>query len=150
MLETVTNWVNPDEKAYALVEINGAPLAITGKPGVGQHRYQVIWVNRNDTLAAYATDLGPAAKYRAGGLRVLALWEHTVAELQHIGDDFRSHGYLSDVDMELNHRKNTEETFLPRFEQYMEEGHRVLFNESSFGPGISKQRNGAAAKLRRR
>lgn len=139
-IETVTQWVKKDEKAYFLVEVDGPPKLILNKPGYGRRRYQVIWVNRNDTLAAYVTDLGESSTFAAKQFRIPSIWEHTVAELQAIAEDYRTYGYLDDQNYLLNMQKESEETFHKRFTDYAEEGHKILYNISEFGPGVNKQR----------
>lgn len=81
--------VLPDEKAYGLSEVN---LLSPWVVGVGQtmHRYQIIYVNRDDKLAEYREDLGSASGFSAIQFRIPSFWEHTVGELKDIAEDLRN------------------------------------------------------------
>lgn len=76
--------VNPDEKAYALVETN-----LQSPTFKGFHRYQLIIVNREDRMSEFRRDLGLAENFKARQFRIPALWLHTVGELQDMADDLR-------------------------------------------------------------
>lgn len=137
-LEAVTQYVNKDEKAYFLVEINSAPKAVLNTFGHGRRRYQIMWVNRNGVLAAYVVDLGEANAYAAKQLRIPSFWEHTVAELQDMAEKYRLYGYLADENYLAN--LQGESTFMQDAFRYAEEGRKILHNQSVFGPGVSKER----------
>lgn len=81
-----TTYANPDEAAYALVEMN----IMSPKPGAGWHRYQLIYVNRDDKLAEFRRDLGPREAFDSMQFRIPALWEHTVAELLDLATELRN------------------------------------------------------------
>lgn len=81
---TSTLFVHPDEKAYALVEVD-----LQSPTYKGFHRYQLIIVNREDRMAEFRRDLGLAENFNARQFRVPSLWLHTVGELQDIADDLR-------------------------------------------------------------
>ncbi len=54
-----TTWISEDEKCIGLYEIHEQ------SPGSrGFHRYQIIHVMRDDHIAEYREDLGPARKFR--------------------------------------------------------------------------------------
>lgn len=96
-LTLITDYVQPDEKAYRLVEIVMTPYAMSKgrrrfKPQtmVGRRRWQVIWVNRDDHLAQHITDMGDAKLYNRGPVNIPGLWEHTVAELREIANQWRN------------------------------------------------------------
>ncbi len=89
-----TNWLRPDELAYYLSEIN-----LPGKPGEGQHRYQIIGVIRESQMADCHIDMGPVDKFQGvDQLRIItsvitssdkteALY--TVAEAMDLADEIR-------------------------------------------------------------
>jgi len=81
-----TTYVEPDENAMALVEIN----LVSPKPGAGWRRYQIIYVNREDRLAEFRRDMGPKESFESMQFRIPALWEHTVAELLDMADEMRA------------------------------------------------------------
>ena len=96
-LTLITDYVRPDEKAYRLVEVVMTPYAMskgrkrfTPQTMVGRHRWQVVWVNRGDKLAQHITDMGDAKLYNRGPVNIPGLWEHTVAELREIADQWRN------------------------------------------------------------
>lgn len=93
-LEIVAPVVREDEPCYSLREW------VEQSPGYrGFHRYRIIKVIRNDRIAAYREDLGPANAFktyefvipggvmdeRTGRIEIL----HTVAELRHLADQIK-------------------------------------------------------------
>ncbi len=83
-----TTVVSMDEKAWNLSEVN-----LVGGPGEGLRRAQVITVNRNDQLADYFEDMGPADTFTSDQFRVPSFWEHTVGELREIAWWLREHPF---------------------------------------------------------
>jgi len=77
--------VNPDEKAWAYLEIQEQ------SPGSqGFTRYRVIYVNRDGNIAEYREDMGKAKNFKgAKQLHIPSIWEHTVAELLDLADYLR-------------------------------------------------------------
>ena len=84
--------VDPNEKALLLIERNE-----TRADYRGLHRYQTIFVARNDRLAKYMEDMGRATIWAAPELQVpggdpgkpLGEWQETVASLRDYAGDFR-------------------------------------------------------------
>ena len=145
MLTPIATTVSPDEKAYALVELNMTPYSFTkggrkGKPKswAGLHRYQVIMVNRGDRLAEYHRDMGDAALYPFGTLRIPSLWEHTVAQLQDIAATWRANEQKAHRNMlaELQGRSTLRRDAL----RLMEEVAKRKRRQSIYGPGVAIQR----------
>jgi hypothetical protein len=131
-----TDTVSPDEKAFRLSE-----LVLMAPEYSGFRRYQVIIVNRHDALAEYRHDLGPAGDFTAPEFQVLALWEHTVAELQDIAEQQRlGDDYWQKRTAELQ----AESTLIEDWHDQVEERRELIHNRSTFGPGYRKQRNGFA------
>lgn len=144
-LTPIAATISPDEKAYALIELNMTPYSFTKggrkfRPSSfsGLHRYQVIMVNRSDRLAEYHRDMGDAALYPFGPIRIPSLWEHTVAELQDIADDIRHHGFREQRNMlvELRGRSTLKRDALRLVEEVSKRRRR----QSVFGPAIGIQR----------
>lgn len=140
----IATTVSPDEKAFALIELNMTPYSFLkagrkGKPKSwsGMHRWQVIYVNRGDRLAEYHRDMGDAALYEVGSLRIPSLWEHTVAELQDIADNVRS---LKRQQRSMMAELQGESTLLRDAEAFVEEVYKRRRRRSVFGPAISVQR----------
>ena len=84
--------IDPDERALLLIERD------ENRPDFGGfRRYQTIFVSRNDTLAKYMEDMGPAEAYISPGLDIPggdpALpereWWETVGSLKEYADQFR-------------------------------------------------------------
>jgi len=87
-----TSEIWPDEKALLLIERDEmAP------DSYGFRRYQSIFVVRDDHLAKYMEDMGPAHLFLASGFDIpggdpgnpLGAWEETVGSLREWADTFR-------------------------------------------------------------
>ena len=96
-LSILTDYILPDEKAWRLVEIVMTPYAMSRgrtrfkpKTMIGRRRWQVVWVNRDDRLAQHITDMGDASLFNRGPVNIPGLFEHTVAELREIADQWRN------------------------------------------------------------
>jgi len=137
--------VSPDEKAYALIELNLTPYSFSKggkkfrpKSFSGMRRYQIVIVNRGDRLAEYHRDLGDAGIFAVGPLRIPSLWEHTVAELQEIADNVRSRvNEDRSVMAELQGRSTLKRDAMAFFEELHK---RRRGHQSVFGPAIKVQR----------
>ena len=90
--------VLPDEKAYGLSEVELLGPIVEGE-GQTMRRYQIIYLNRDDKLAEYREDLGPASDFDAIQFRIPSFWEHTAGELMDIAQDLRSRpaNYLAGI-----------------------------------------------------
>ena len=86
--------VRQDEPCFNLSELN----RLSAPPDQTLHRYQVLLVVRDDRLAEYREDLGPATNFTRPEFRVpggVSLGGgkfeilHTVAELQEVADHLR-------------------------------------------------------------
>lgn len=142
----VTTWVKPSEPAYGLIEVELTPFEAS-KAGKkfrpeswsGRHRMQIVYVNREDKLAEYWRDMGNAADYRYGQLRIPSFWEHTVEELRFIADDVRSRG--NSWQRQIIADRQGESDLLEQFLQQRHETIQQLAMRSVFGPFIVRQRN---------
>jgi hypothetical protein len=86
-----TTSVRPDEKAWKLAEVNN--LSPDGK---SLRRYRHIWVFRNDRIAEYIEDLGPAKAFKGAEINIPSLGEHTVDELIDIVQYLRENPWPED------------------------------------------------------
>lgn len=123
----------PDEPAWLLRETNEL-----NKSKRSLRRYQRVWVNRNDKLAVFTKDLGPAADFTYPELQIPAEWCHSVAELQYIAEQVREGKELNDL---MEHRQ-AESTLVQDWLDQVERRRKVTHNRSVFGPGGKTQRNG--------
>ena len=124
--------VRDDEPAWSLRERNQAA-------GVGYKRFQVITVVRNDDLAEWWTELGPAENFSAPEVEIPSLLVHTVAELREIADQ---HRWRDNYWEKFTAEQVAESTLIPDFINQVEEHWKVIRNQSVFGPGGTTQRNG--------
>ena len=123
----------PNEPAYLLRETNEL-----NKSKRSLRRYQRIWVNRNDRLAVFQHDLGPASDFTYPELQIPAGWCHTVAELQAMAAEVRSGKELDD----LFEERQKDSTLLQDWLNEVERNRQVMRNRSVFGLGGKTQRNG--------
>lgn len=132
----ITETVHPDEKAWRLKEIN--LIRPVGK-ACEWHRIQFAWVARNGVVYEWSRDLGPSEDFTAPGLDIPSLWEHTVGQLWDIAENARlGTDYWQRWVAEQEH----ESTLIPDWINQVEERSKILRNQSTFGPGGHKQRNG--------
>mgnify|MGYP001559039013 FL=1 len=137
-LGIVVSTIHEDELAYRLTEIN-----LVRPPSYQWHRYQIILVNRDDSIAEWWDDLGPSGSIQQ--FVIPSYWEHTVAELRSIADDTRlGDSYWFKRSQELQ----SESTMIPEFLEQYEERWKIINNRSVFGYHGQKQRNGYT-KLKR-
>ena len=135
----VTIVVSMDEPCFVLVEENWQ------SPGSrGFHRYQTVRVIRDDRLAEYQTDLGPASRFRKaipfrllGGVRYPDSGRieicHTVGELRDIADLFRS-GKIPAPEIEPS-------DLATGYYDHMDQRHRWQKRASTSGPLVWIQRS---------
>lgn len=128
-----TAFVHPDEPCYLLSE-----LEEKAPDENGWRRVQKVYVNRDGRMAVYVRDMGPAADCQAPQFRVCSLWEDSVAycmdqaDRQRWGDDYWQR-FLAE--------KAGESTLVQDAVRFVEEGARLMRNQSVFGPAVSRQRN---------
>lgn len=123
----------PNEAAYLLRETNEL-----NREKRSLRRLQRIWVNRNDQLAVFTKDLGPASDFTYPELQIPAEWCHTVAELQAIAEEVRNGRELDDL---FEERQKTS-TLVQDWLDQVERNREVMRNKSVFGLGGKTQRNG--------
>ena len=130
----VTPFIHKDEKALRLAEWN-----MIRPPVMQLHRWQVLFVNRADAIAEHWIDLGPAENFKAPELNIPLLWEHSVAEAQDIATRER---LGSDHWQKFLAERQAASTLIPDFLEQKAERWKVINNQSVFGPGVTKPRNG--------
>lgn len=137
-MKPATTMVHENERAMSLRELN-----LVRPPKYHNRRYQIITVVRDDRLTEWWDDLGPAENFTAPEFEIPALFEHSVAELRDMALAQRDRGnYWNDFMAE----KRAESTLIQDFLTYVEENWKRIYNQSTFGPGGHKQRNGFPRK----
>ena len=129
-MKPVTLFILPNEKAWALREIN-----LVRPPTHQWRRYQIVTVVRADVLSEWWRDMGPTVPRPE--IEIPSLGEHTVAELQGIAEQYQDDHWGKFVA-----EKQAESTLIPDFLDQYAERSLIIKNKSKFGPGYSKQRNG--------
>lgn len=148
-LAPVTHFIDPNEKAFALEEVIMTPLR-AAKTGYnppekrGRHRYQIIGVIRGGQLALHYTDMGESKNYTYGGIRLPALFEHTVAELRDMADTIRSDdSWEQEI---IKNRQGEIGNFGEHLDRQYETAKANLANRTVVGPLLSVARNGRTWK----
>ena len=134
-----TAFLLSDEPCLGVVEVN-----LPRPDSKGRHRYQLTYVVRNDQIAEHTTDMGPEGNFPYPQIRVVAIFEHTVAETlalaehQRLGDN-----YWAKRVQEVA----AESTLVRDMVNWAEERHKLVNNRSTFGASFTKQRNGIDRRL---
>lgn len=89
-LSTICHEVDPNEKAYMLIERNMA-----SEDGSGPRRFQVITVQRNGELSSFVRDLGPVSE-DVGEFVFPLLWEYSIAEAADVANMWREENGLKE------------------------------------------------------
>lgn len=129
----ITYDLDANERVWRLSEMN-----FTRAPSYQPRRYQIILVNRNDRIAEWWYDLGPSIAFTASQFTFPMLWEHTVAEAQEMAETKRHDDYW----LKFLAEKKSESTLLIDAAEQRDEHRKVIANQSVFGPGGHKQRDG--------
>lgn len=137
-MRPATDIVTKDEKAWSLGERN-----LVRPPEFHLHRYQIVTVVRDDKLAEWWKDLGPAERFTAPEFEVPSFFEHSVAELREIATQQRERDtYWGD----FMAAQAADSTLISDFLNRVEENWKLIYNQSTFGPGGHVQRNGFPRK----
>lgn len=131
-MRPVTLAVHEDEKAWKLRE---RILAMNGP----YRRFQIITVVRDDKLTEWWNDMGLEASFTAPEMEIPSLFVYSVAKLRDMADNIR---WKDDHLQRFMAEKNAESTLVEDWLTYLEENWARIYNKSSFGPGVTKQRNG--------
>ena len=137
-IRPVTVAIHEDEKAWSLREINQVR-----PPKFQDHRYQVITVVRDDQLTEWWDDMGPAENFTTHQFEVPSLGNHSVAELRDIAlSQHDTSRYWENFADEARAESTLAEDALA----YFEENRKRIRNQSVYGPGGHKQRDGFPRK----
>ena len=134
-----TTWITKHEPAYLLAEMDLLSPVVDGNQDL--HRYQIIYVNRNDRISEYRTDLGLSSAFDTEQFRIVALWEHTVAEVQEMAQFMRLRGKSDASRILEEERGRVEETMIPAYHDAEEQRYKNRRHESVFGPGRRIERS---------
>ncbi len=127
-------WLN--ELVNGLAEINMAPPDYQAP-----HRYQCIWVERDDKIAEYRHSLGLASTFGdVLQFQIPAMWLHTVDELMDMAYALRD----PDRPLMEMHRQRVAEIqygdMVGDWRDRQEENQKLWDNSSNYGPAIAVQR----------
>lgn len=133
MVAIVTDRIYKDEPCYGLFE------------GEEKGRWvQKVWVVRDDCIARYQLDLGPASDFEdVVALVMPSQGDDTVAELQAYAEKNRHDHYWSNRSKEML----SESTLIEDHLRLLDQETKTLLNQSVFGPGVSVQRNAVPRQL---
>lgn len=118
--------------------------------GTGDRRYQVMFMPNGNVISAFWTDLGPAEDFRmesAGQSHQmppyfqLVLMEHTVAECRYMATEARADDFAA----KLLQQRIDESDLFERAARVIDEDRYLVKNRSTFGGGVTVQRNGYSA-----
>lgn len=131
-----TPYVVADEKALGLQEVD---LVTDDYRDI--HRYQIIYVIRNDVPAKYVTDLGPSIRWPNPPLNIFSAMEHSVAELQEMAEDAKDRSNVINKIAALE-EESAEGGIIKEYLERKENERKVAYNKSHFGPTVRVQRIG--------
>lgn len=133
--------VRGDEKAWMLVERS---LLTTDYKEL--RRWQFIYVNRGDQIAEWCQDLGLASQWPdVTDFRLVSMWEDSVDELMDQATAWR-HEQGEFHERLLEYRATS--TLIPEWLALIDEKRMQRRNQSTFGPGFTRQRNLFASRRR--
>ena len=136
-MRIITDHVHPDEPCYGLQEVDRLEPMPDGSSQ--WRRVQAVYVVRGDTIAEYMTDLGPSMLFqRVTQIKLLAFGEESVGELMDEADRTRYDDYAEKLRQEVKESS----TLIQDFVEEKERNWKIIRNQSVFGPGITRQRNG--------
>ena len=129
----VTDYLVPDEKAAALQELNRIDTT-------SHHirRWEFIYVVRDDAPAVHIRDMGPANLYLQGELQVVGAMEESVESLREHANDMRFQNSLA---RHMEERQGVKQQMKDNYFAWVFERAKLAQNQSTFGPGLTRQRN---------
>ena len=133
-MKIVAHYVRPDEPCHGLFE---GPRQI---PKVGERWIQAVYVVRDDAIAEWTQDLGPAEDFARAQPLIMPSPDgcNTVGELQDLADKNRIDDYWAKRADEML----AESTLIEDVVRGIEQKARIIANRSTFGPAGNHQRNG--------
>ncbi len=144
-MHIVTDYVLPDEGCWGLAE---GPLQMPHGAGFQRRWVQRIFVIRDDAIAKYMLDLGPAEdwEHRATPQIIGSFGDDTVAQLQ-------EHAELTRYDdryRQLARQIKEESTLIEDSLAGLEQQHLAMSNRTIIGPHVFSQRGGYPGQFARR
>jgi len=122
----MTQYVDQDEKVYWLIEETFAAKNYQGKK-----RYQILYVNRDDRLAAWVGIVDEVEGVDFPQFRIPSMWEHNVGEMQEMAQMMR---YDDKLD-KLMKEQAENSTLLADFMELALRREAIKANRSTFGAG---------------
>lgn len=122
-----TPYILADEKAMGLMEVE-----LLTEDGKGVHRYQIIYVVRNDQQSPYVVDLGDRLLFPNPPLHIFSYLEHSVAELQDMADEARARSSVTKRLSELQEQSANDRSIIKVFLERKDEMLKVLGAKSHF------------------
>ena len=110
------------------------------------HRYQIIYVVRNDQSVPHVVDLGSRLKFANPPLNIFSYMEHSVAELQEMADEARARSDVTKRLAELQEESSKDRNIIKEFLEQKERNSKIIANRSQLGPTLRVQRNGFNGK----
>lgn len=132
-----TDFYSPDEKVLGLQEVE-----LLTPDSKATHRYQILYVVRNDKPAKYITDLGSVVAFPNPPLNIVVAMEHTAAEVIDMATDARGRSSVTKRLAELQEEASTDRNIIKEFLEQKERNTKIIRNQSHFGPTVKVQRVG--------
>lgn len=126
----VAEYVMPDEPCYFMLETD-----VLTSDYRAVRRFRLFVVNRDDKLAYFWQDLGPA-----GGMepfQIISVWEDSVGDCIDLSLYLHEHADL------INNKRTElagESTLIKDFFEQLEQAHKQLKHETHSGPSLLVQR----------
>ena len=130
-----TPYVNEDEKVLGLQEVD-----LLTEDYKAVHRFQIIYVVRNDKPAKFVTDLGSTLLFPNPPLNIID--NGTVAEIRDMADDARGRSSVTARLAELQEESATDKNIIKEFLEHKERLAKIVKNKSHYGPTTKIQRVG--------
>ena len=131
-----TPYILADERAMGLMEVE-----LLTPDGKGIHRYQIIYVVRNDQQSPHVVDLGDRLLFPNPPLNIFSYLEHSVAELQNMADEARARSSVTKRLAELSEASRKDKNIINEFLERKARDVKTIKSQSHFGPTLTKQRN---------
>ena len=136
-LTDTTEFLLPDEKVLGLQEVE-----LLTDDYKATHRYQIMYVVRNDKPAKYVTDLGNIIAFPNPPLNIIVNMEHTAAEVLDMATDARGRSSVTKRLAELSEESVKDKNIIKEFLEQKERNAKIIRNKSHYGPTVKIQRVG--------
>ena len=136
-LANQTPYILPDEMTLGLQEVE-----LQTPDGKAVHRYQIVYVVRQDRASKYVVDLGDRIKFPNPPLNIIVNLEHSVAEVQDMATEARGRSSVTKRLAELQEESTKDRNIIKAYLEQKEINSKVIANKSHYGPTTSIQRIG--------